>query len=720
MKAKRNRRLLITFTLIITIFSVLIINVFIVSIKGYHINSKTDIKHEIEDIHTIHEPIVAKRGRILDYQNEVLVEDNTAYTVHAYIAEDRFDGTQPAYVVDKEDAAEKIAKVLNIEYDFVLDRLSDETAKQVEFGVEGKRITTTQKETLDAYDIPGLGFTPVLIRGYYSSSLGSTLIGLTTFNETLNRQEGVMGVEKYYDDVLTGKNGVEVYRQDRDQYRYDSIDFLSETAEDGKDIRLTIDKIVQGSLDKALNNIMKNERVLAKEAWGALIDIETGRIIAMADAPAFDANDPDTLYLNRATEYEYEPGSTMKTLTYAMALNEKAISPDDLYDGSSYYVKIYDNDSGKRVSPSEGYTEVIKNPFQENYGTITMKEGYQRSSNVMIAEVMAQHLSKEAFPRYMRQLGFYEPVNIGKLPEASGYELWEYYHEKLTNGFGQGSTVTMLQLLQAHTAIFGDGSVVKPYIVESITNPNTGEVEYQAEVTKGPKVFTEETVQLVRDAMIENVEQQPFGADRFSMENIRVMGKSGTSEIVIDGKYSEDENIFSAMLGFPYENPKYAFYYAYRTFDGHPVREVAAEMNNVIKTLISNYPIDIEDKTDNTEAPVHQIELKNYVNLSVNKAKAELKEFGYTPIILGDGDIVIQQYPQRGSIVLNNEKILLNTNSNTHILPDMKGWSAKEVTALAQFMNLEIKINGSGFVEKQSVEPQTKLKENQVIEVTLK
>lgn len=718
MKRKRNIRLLITFTLIIAIFLALIINVFVVSIKGYHINSKTNIKDEVKDIHTVKEPIIAKRGRILDYQNDVLVEDNSAYTLYAYIGEDRFDGDKPAFVIDKEDAAKKIADVIKEDYDYVYAQLTSDS-KQVEFGSKGKYLSSTQKEKLEGYEIPGLGFKHVLLREQYSSSLGSTLIGLTSFDEEINQQVGIMGVEKYYNDVLTGTNGLEVYRQDRDLFRFDSIDQLSVEASDGKDIRLTIDKIVQSSLDNALNNLRTNKRVLAKEAWGGLIDIETGRILAIADAPAFDAEDPDTLYINRATEYEYEPGSTMKTLTYAMALNEGKIRPDDTYDSSPYYVSIDANNEGERVSSGSSYTEVIQNPFNHNYGTITMLEGYQRSSNVMIADIMAKYLIDEAFPRYMRDLGFYEAVNIGEIPEASGQEVWQYYHEKLTNGFGQGSTVTMLQLLQAHTAVFGDGTIVKPYIIESILDPDTKEPIYQAEVTKSKPVFTQETAQLVRDAMHDNVENQAFGMGRFKMNDVHVMAKSGTSEIVIDGEYSKDEYIFSAMLGFPYENPKYALYFAYRTFDFHPNTEVADEMKNVIKTVISNYPIDTMEHVEK-ETPVQKTALRNYINQDINTTSNELKELGYTPIILGEGKTIIGQYPKHKSEILNTEKILLKTNGDDILMPNIKGWSAKEVSELSEFLAIEIEIKGSGFVTKQSVTPNTKLKKDQKITVNLK
>ncbi len=716
MKRKRNKRLLITFTLILTVFAVLVINVFVVSVKGYHFNSKTNIKETVKDIHTVYEPIIAKRGRILDLKGDILVEDHAAYTLYAYIGEDRFDGDEPAYVVDKEATADVLSKVLKVSYDYVMEQLSSDS-KQVEFGVYGKEITQAQKEELDASGLPGLGYMPVLVRGYYSSSLGSTLIGMTRFDEDLNRQQGIMGVEQYYDDVLNGKNGVEVYRQDRDQYRFDTIDQLSEASEPGKDITLTIDKVIQASLDNALNNILKHPGIEAKEAWGTVVDIKTGRILALSDAPSFNLEDPDTLYLNRATEYAYEPGSTLKSLTYAMALNEGAIKPDDLYNGNAYYIKLNADGTGTRVGSDDNYDAKIQNPFDHQYGSITMKEGYQRSSNVMIAEIMDKYLYQSAFQTYMKDLGFFAPVNFGKIPEAKGQELWDYYLEKITNGFGQGSTVTMLQLVQAHTAIFGDGTVVKPYIVEKITNPETGEVEYQAETQKGKKVFSDEAVQLTRDAMSDNVENKPYGMGRFKMNDVHVMAKSGTSQIVVDGKYSSSEFLFSAMLGFPYEDPQYAVYFAYRTHDYHNNIASADEIKNVIKTVITNYPI--ETTVEEEDQTVHNINIDNYVNAPVSHAIDSLKAMGHNPVVIGDGAVVIDQIPPRNTLVLNNEKIFLKTNSKNIKIPNMKGWSQKEVITYMNFIGVEFKIKGKGFVESQSLTPGTVISPEVAIEIVL-
>ena len=168
---------------------------------------------------------------------------------------------------------------------------------------------------------------------------------MTTFNEEKKVQQGIMGIEQYYDDVLSGTNGLEVYRQDRDQYRFDTIDSLSYDSKDGSHIKLTIDKIIQSSLDSSLNRLLTHEEVNASEAWGAVLDIKTGKILALSDAPSFDIDDENTIYMNRATEYEYEPGSTMKTLTYAAAINEGVIKPDDRFDGDTFYLYT-DPDTG--------------------------------------------------------------------------------------------------------------------------------------------------------------------------------------------------------------------------------------------------------------------------------------------------------------------------------------------------------------------------------------
>ena len=691
------------FTLVILVMSTLIINVFVVSVGGYHVNSKTNIKEEVKDIHTVYNPIIAKRGRILDREGTILVEDSVAYTLYANIDLERFDGTKPAHVVDKEKTAEIIAEVLEADYDFILTQLNQEDVKQVEFGVHGKEISETQKEKLEEADLSGLGFIPIEIRAPYSKSLGSTLIGLTRFNEEENRQVGIMGIESSYDDILKGANGVEVYRQDRDQYRYDNIEQFSAEALQGKDIKLTINKNVQSSLDGALNNLLKHEEIEASEAWAAIMEVKTGKILALSDAPNFDVEKEDTLYLNRVSEYQFEPGSTMKTITYAIALNEGLITPETQSNGNSFYYLVNEDGTGRRVGSNDKYTFRIQNVNLREHGYLSMRVGYQVSSNAVIADLMTSYIPFETFRKYIHQLGFFKETGFSKIPESEGYELWNYSHEKITNGFGQGSSVTALQLLQAHTAIFGDGSIVKPHIIDSIINPNNNEIEYMAEVEKGPKIFSDEALEEVRFAMYDNVNNQRYSLERMKMDEVSVMAKTGTSQIVVDGKYSDTDYIHSMMIGFPYEDPEYAFYYAYQTYDKHNRIEASNQFKNVIKSVINNYPINT-NKQDENDKIVNNIEMKNFVNRDTVTIVNELKEKGHEAIVLGDGDVIIRQYPERYTQVLTNEKIILDTNAQEKHLPDLTGWSVKELDILAEFLGIEIKIEGSGYVTEQDIE----------------
>lgn len=701
------------------IFSVLIVNVFVVSVLGYHVNSKTDIKEVVEGIHTVYEPVYAKRGNILDINDNVLVEDAEAYTLYAYIADDRFGiNNVPAYVTDKEAAATTIAKVLDAPYSEILEYLNMD-AKQVEFGSYGKYISASQKRELEASGITGLGYTPAVKRDYYSSRFATTLLGMTRFDEETKLQEGIMGIEQYYNDVLSGTNGESVYRQDSSQYRFDTIDSLSYEAKNGKNIRLTVDKIIQSSLDNALNNFLTLEEINADEAWGAVVNLKTGAILAISDAPSFDVEDENTLYLNRATEYEYEPGSTMKTITYAIGLNEGAMTPDDLFDGKPFYLRT-DPETGalSRATSPGPYTVTINNPSQEVYPIITFKEGLQRSSNVMIAELLTNRLSTNVYNDYLHKLGFFEEVGIGRIPEADGVELWNYHHEVITTGYGQGSMVTMLQLIQAHTAVFGDGAVTKPYIVDSVIDTKTGNLEYQASVQKGEQLFDEETVQSVRDALYGNVYVTRFGNQRYAMEEVNMMAKSGTAEIVIDGQYSNRKYIYSAVLAFPYEDPEYIVYYAYKANAGHRLGAASTEIKNVIKTVITTYPLDtmVDNETDSV---VHQGEIGNYVNKSVKDAVANLKEQGYDVVVIGDGKTVLNQYPQKGTSLLNNERVLLLSKIENMKVPNMSKWSLKEVNAWANFANIEIVMKGSGFVKAQSIAPNTTVTDGMVLTVEL-
>lgn len=720
MKKHQNRRIFTSFVLIGLIFTILVSNVILVSVGAYHVNSKTNFRKYVDNIYTKEDEIIAKRGSILDINGNVLVEDSTAYTLFAYIADDRYDSKDnPAFVVDKEAAAKSIGEIIGMDYDSMLAILTKEGAKQVEFGTKGKYLTPKQKEMIEALEIPGIGFNKITKRDYASEKLAPTLIGATRFNEEKKIAEGIIGIEKYYQDILVGENGLEVYRQNVDSYRHDTFESLGKDAIDGKNIKLTIDSVIQESLDNNLNQLLTDSSVKAEEAWAAVVEVKTGRVVAITDAPSFDINNPNTSYLNRALEYEYEPGSTMKTLTMAIALEEDVIKEEETFDGRPFYFHVDKNGKTMRVTKDDKYSAVVNNPAKQVFIDMTYARGYQRSSNVMFVHLLVERLDPEVYRDYMHRLGFFKPVGLDRLKEKSGTELWNYPFEKVTNAFGQGSMVTMMQIIQAHTAIFGDGTLIKPYLIESITNPNTNEVEYQAETERIEKIFGEKTVQRVRDLMYENVNELSYSVSRYKMDEVNIMAKTGTAEMVIDGAYSKDTFISSVVQGFPYEDPQYIFYYAYKAKSSHNVRRATDIMKNTIRTILTNYP-EVNVKDDAPSRPNSSFEIKNYINLKVDDVIEELKDKGREILVLGDGKYVLNQYPKESVKVLSDDKILLLTSTTNIKMPDMTGWSAREVNAFAQFIGVEVNLKGSGYVLSQSIKPDSIIENNAVIDAILK
>lgn len=716
MKRKQHIRILITFALIVIIFSVLTVNVFVVSVLGYHFNSGTNIKDVVKNIHTVTETIYARRGAITDTNGTILTEDTTAYTLYAYIAPDRYNQyNEPAFVDNPEDAARKISEVIGESYDRVLEILSSETQKQVEFGSKGKYLTYAQKVMLESYKIPGLGFYEIIKREYPSQNLASTLIGITTYDEVNKIQNGIMGIESYYNDVLNGSNGHEVYRQDRDQYRFDTIEHLTQPAVDGKNVKLTIEKTIQEELDSTLMSFLSLEEIAASEAWGAVMDVKTGKILAMADAPAFDASDPNTVYINRATQYAYEPGSTMKTFTYAASLDVGAHDPNSLFDSSSFYLFV-DPQTGKGSRSKTRTSFTVNNAGSRNYGMITYDYGYQMSSNVMIAELLTSKLDHTVFQDYLHDLGFYQPIQFDRIPESSGIELWNRVPEIITNGFGQGSTVTMLQLLQAHTAIFNNGTMIKPYVIEEIYNPNTEQVEYQGKTEVLKQVFKESTAKKMQELMHDNVEN--VAGKRFNVPEVNIMAKTGTAQFVKDGEYAKNEFIYSVAIGFPYENPKYMIYTAYRAHMNHDERASAEQIKNIIRKIVTLDPESTNQGSENGSS-VSSRQLDNYINLNVAKANTILNDLGYNVLVFGKGDTVINQYPKQYETILSNERVMLFTSKNELSVPNMSGWSGKEVRAFASFTGLNINIEGNGFVVSQSVLEGTEINNETLVDVIL-
>lgn len=695
-------------------------NVFVVGIKGYHINSKTQIHELIEGIHVVDKTLFAERGDITDSNNNIIATNKKAFTLYAIVDENRINASdEAAYVEDKEATAEIISQVIDEDYQVVYDKLNEEGVSQVEFGKKGKKISQNQKETLESYDLPGLGFFPVLTRHYPNKNFASSLLGISIFDENEEQLTGRFGIELNFEEYLKGSNGFKTYQQDKDGYILPQIKVLEEKAVNGSTVKLTLDRPIQETLEIELKNLTENPNIRATESWGAVMEAKTGKIVAWSDYPNFDPNllDIDS-YQNKGSQYTYEPGSTMKTFTVAAAIEEGVYDGDEIFNSSSFYVGSND---GKpyRLPNASGSVAKINNVNGKDWGNITYDRGFDESSNVMIAELLSNKLDVDVYHDYMHRLGFYKNVNTDKIPENAGIDLWDGAASKITNGFGQGSTVTMLQILQGYSSVVTDGTMVKPYFVDEIYNEETDEVIYKGSTKAVGKPFKQNTALQVRDMMRTVVNGEFATASRFDIEEIEVIAKTGTAQMVTDGGYSESEYIFSSALAFPYNDPEYIFYFAYVAGIGNSIGQSAGHMNNVVRKVVSNN--NLQDEYSQQVIESTQLEhLNNYINISTAAAAKELQVQGYKTTVLGDGDVVLDQYPKANTKILSNELILLYTNSETIKMPNMSGWSHKEVTAFWRLTGIEVKLMGSGYVYEQSVAHDQSISKDDIITVKLK
>ncbi|MDE8040286.1 penicillin-binding protein [Erysipelothrix rhusiopathiae] len=708
LRKSANYKVLIVSITMALLFVVVGANVFVVSVLGYHLNSGTDFRDDINGIHTVERKIPANRGKIVDRNDTVIAQDLVAYTLQASLDESRMHSDKtPAHIDDKEKAAKVISEVIGTPYDKVLEIISQD-ALQVEFGYAGKYLTLDQKTALEDSKIPGLMFEKIITRNYPLKVFASKLIGYSQYDELEEGQIGQMGLESAYNDVLEGTNGFEQYTHDRDNFRLRFDDGQRKDPINGNDVKLTLDRGIQDSLERALLGITQDPGVKASEAWGIVMEVKTGKILAWGDAPSFDPNAPDFSngFTNRVSQSTFEPGSTMKTFTVAAAIEEGVWNNEETFDSNPFHVGV-ENKKAYRLPSEDGSVHTITNAGGHTYGQMRYDYGYALSSNVMIAELLTRKLDPEVFHDYLYKLGFFKNVNTDKIPEEQGYDLWQEPLEKISNGFGQGSSASVLQLAQAYTSVLNKGVMVKPYYIDEIKNSQTGEVIYKGQTQNLGKVFSEETAKKVQDLMRYVVDITGSGY-RFNIPETNVIAKTGTAQTVVEGVpgYSPTIYNFSSAVALPYEDPEVLVYTAYKANYGHDVDYSAVYIRDILHKIAATYGMTNEGgKESITEITVQ--ELQNYINSPVPKAKESLESLGYKPVIIGDGETVINQKPEVNRQVINNERVYLYAGDHNMTMPDFKGWTRKEIFSFMSISGLNAEVSGSGYVTEQSIPPGT-------------
>ena len=643
----------------------------------------------------------AKRGTILDRRGKVIAEDVPSYTIAAIL-----DPDMPEHVTDPEETARKLAPLLNMDVADV-ERILKKDAKQVEFGPNGRGISQTVKKQIEALKLPGIIFLRDSKRFYPNGTFASYVVGYAQKDEATNEVEGKMGIEKQFNEQLKEKDGYVVYEGDQQGFKLPHADEQIVPPQNGKNIYLTIDQNIQTFLEDAMNTVEK--QYTPKKMIAIVADPKTGAILAMSTRPSFDPNKRNIEnYFNDAIAYPYEPGSTMKIFTLAAAVNEGVFQPNETYQSGSYQI-------GNRR---------IRDHNKVGWGTITFLEGVQRSSNVVFAEIVREKLGEDRLLQYLHRFHFHEPTGIDLPGEKVGNILYRYPIEKVTTGFGQGTSVTPIQQIQAATAIANGGKMMQPYVVDRIVDPDTGKTVAKHEPKVVDTPISKETAEKVLD-ILETVVTSEKGTGRpYQIEGYRVAGKTGTAQIPDPkgGYLTGHQNYIFSFLGMaPRENPRLIMYVAVQqpniSYTETGAVPVSMIFNSVMKSSLQylNIQPTVGKKSGRKEK---SISLPSYVGQSVEQAKASLKKQGLHVTVIGKGTKVHAQFPQAGEHVVAPDRVLLQTDGNA-IMPDLTGWSLRDAMKLAELLQLKPSFIGSGYVFRQNIAPGSVVKKNDYMIVEL-
>ena len=644
-----------------------------------------DLKTFVANRNTRKKTTYAKRGTIYDSSSNVLARTINSYTVIAYLSESRSKGFKtPQHVVDKEKTAKELSPILGMSEEAIL-YLLNRNAYQVELGPGGRGITELKKEEIEKLKLPGISFISSYKRYYQNDDFASYILGYVKTTDD-GEMIGEMGIEQYYNDMLKGKDGFIVYQQDVNGYKIPNTKEEVKESKDGVDIYLTIDSNIQFFVEKYSKEAY--EQYPCDWLFAVVADAKTGAILGSTSYPSFNPNIKNiTNYLNPLVSFAIEPGSTMKIFTYMATMEKK------MYDGNKTFksgsIKIGEN--------------TIYDWKTDGFGEITYDEGFMLSSNVGISYLTKDYFTGSELKEYFKKWGFGQKTGI-ELP----YELTGTLNEnnnraiEIANaGFGQGITVTPIQMVQALTMIANNGVMLKPYIVSKIVDEDDALV-YEGKRTELGKVASSETVNNIKELMYKVIYNDLYystGAS-YRMDGYDLIGKTGTAQYTdpYTGRYYYDNvNYIRSFAGmFPKDDPEIIIYVA--TKKTYTQKGVSNVVKGLVKDIANYRSIFKNEETDATTFKIDDYSNQNLV-MVLDNLKDKFKDI----VVIGDGDKIVDTYP-KNKVVSKDEKIFILTNSKNIEIPDFTGYSKREVDTYKKLTGIDIALEGNGYVYEQNIE----------------
>ncbi len=675
-----------------------------------------DMKVFAANRNTVSRTLTAKRGTIYDMSGNVLAQTVSSYTLIAYLDEERSTKTQINHVKDIDSTAKALAPVLEIDEETLrkmLQKGKDEGKYQIEFGTAGKNLTELKKGEIEELNLPGIDFEESYKRYYPNGDFASYILGYAKTNEYTDKNgklvtsiDGELGIEAKFDNDLKGTDGYLMYQQDRFGYKIPDTKEERIEALDGKDIYLTIDSSIQ----RFAETEVKYMQTEYEPEWTviAVMDAKTGDVLASSSTPSFNPNLRNiTNYENPLVSNAFEPGSTMKIYTYMCAIDKGTYNGAETFKSGS--IEVAD--------------AVIRDWNNRGWGTITYDKGFEYSSNVGVSTMINHFIDRDEMKDCFQKYGFGTSTGIDLSRELSGSLGFKYPVEVANAAFGQGITTTPIQHLKALSMIANDGQELTPHIVSKIVDPNTGKTTYKRKIEKSSKLVKQTTIDKIKDLMdkVVNSEDREATGRKYHIDGFDVIGKTGTSQIYDEkrGGYLKGSNdyIYSFAGMYPKDDPEIIIYAAIKKPNIGSSSTLSTSINNLMKN-IAKYKNMFEEETKN-QSSVTSLKLDSYINQKVTDVKKIMDENHITTTIIGNGDKIINQYPNKGETVLSYDRVFLITNDDTGKMPNLIGYSRSDAIYLMKTLGYDYELVGYGYVTAQSIK-EGELVGNKVVKITLK
>lgn len=726
-----TKKLKIMLISIVIIFILLLVR--IAYIQFFQTKDGMKLKELAYKQQTINQIISPKRGNIYDSTGKALAISAQVDTIT--INPGKIEKKKPEDTKEyKEKVAKGLSEIFALDYEETLAKVNSEAkVETIAKKVEKEKVDLLKEWMKDNNIEVGINIDEDSKRYYPYGTIASSVLGFTG-----NDNQGLDGIEAKWDSVLTGTPGKIVSSKGSDQNEIPNAKETYISAENGSDLTLTLDLTIQSIIEKYLKQAVdENECVRGGDV--IVMDPKTGYILGMATYPNYDLNSPYTpnatlaktydslsneeknialykMWSNKSVAETYEPGSTFKVITSAIALEENITTTDKAKD---FYCKGFEQIADRRINCWSS----------KPHGEQDLRHALMNSCNPAYMQLGAR-ITAPVLYKYYNAFGLFESTNSGLYGEQSSifYDLNKVGPVELaTMSFGQRFNVTPLQMITAISAIANDGVLMQPKIVKGITNTDTGTTT-EIPTTPVRQVVSKETANEVK-SMMESVVTLGSGKHG-AVTGYSIGGKTGTSEPT--EKNIDNGFVASYIAISPVEDTKVTLLlnlYDPKGPNGYQGGLVAGPVVSQMLSEILPY-LEVpsnKDISDNTDS-ANLLTVPEIRNKTVAEAEKTLKNIGFNVKTYVNGDknsiLVKEQNPKPGAALPKNSIIILygeGTEIATSVtVPDLKGMNASQALTTLKDKNLNISIEGSGNVITQDYSKNDQVEEGTIIKVTLK